>query len=66
MNHLILNNFKEVSDDTIMSIFTHRTHFCEWMYDGLQWRGVDIGDREMNTDDSIDKHIYTILEKTKK
>jgi hypothetical protein len=36
------------------------------MYDGLQWRGVDIGDREMNTDDSIDKHIYTILGKTKK
>lgn len=61
MNHLILNNFKEVSDDLIIDVFSYAS-----IVDGVFNEGLFYGDRRMREDEKIDGYIYSILGKISK
>ena len=66
----IYKNLTTVSDDLIMDTFTHP--YCPqvgnfgYMYDGIQWRGIDSSDIVMRSDEQIDRQIYKILSKLNK
>ena len=64
----IYKNLTVVSDDLIMDTFTHpyKSDNYEFMYDGIQWRGIDSSDIVMKSDEQIDRQIYKILSKLNK
>ena len=68
MNHLILSNFKEVSDEMIMEAFTYEAGNTNtvWMWNGFFWRTKDESDNEIKSDKRIDGYIYKMLEKISK
>jgi hypothetical protein len=61
MNHLILNNFKEVSDDLIIDVFSYAS-----IAEGVFNEGLFYGDRRLREDEKIDGYIYSILGKISK
>ncbi len=61
MNRLILNNFKSISDDVILDVFSYVT-----VTDGIFNDGLYYGDRKLRDEEKIDGYIYKILEKIEK
>ncbi len=61
MNRLILNNFKSISDDVILDVFSYVT-----VTDGFFYEGLYYGDRKLRDEEKIDSYIYQILAEIEK
>lgn len=61
MNRLILNNFKSISDDVILDVFSYVS-----VSDGVFNEGLYYGDRKLRDEEKIDSYIYQILAEIEK